>query len=111
MADLITSLSEDAVPDIVGLENVYGMGEGNPGMADLTDFESRLLATLIRLSDERGNPFTVSDEEVARASGFLLTSGVSRLLRSLEAKGGKARFGGHYTIGDAWVLTAPDHVP
>ena len=62
-------------------------------MANLTDFDSRLLATVVGLSEEQGNPFAASDAEVDRASGLLLTSGVSRLLRSLEAQGRVGRSG------------------
>lgn len=56
-------------------------------MHDLTDYERRMLQILEGFRDQRGNPFAASDEELARASGFLLTSGVNRLLRSLEDRG------------------------
>jgi SOS-response transcriptional repressor LexA len=62
-------------------------------MDELTDYESRLLAVLRRLAAERGNPFAAGDEELARASGFMLTSGVNRLLRSLESRGAIRRTG------------------
>jgi SOS-response transcriptional repressor LexA len=56
-------------------------------MGELTAYESRLLEVLRRMGEERGNPFAAGDEEIARSSGFLLTSGVNRLLRAPEARG------------------------
>lgn len=55
-------------------------------MHDLTDYERRMLQVLARFRDECGNSFSATDEELARASPFLLTSGVNRLLKSLESR-------------------------
>jgi SOS-response transcriptional repressor LexA len=69
------------------------MAEGCRGMDELTDYQARLLEVLRRFRDERGNPFAAGDEEIARVSGFLLTSGVNRLLRVLEVQGKIRRIG------------------
>lgn len=69
------------------------MAEGCLGMDELTDYHAQLFEVLRRLHNERGNPFAAGDEEIARASGFLLTSGVNRLLRVLEAQGKIRRVG------------------
>jgi SOS-response transcriptional repressor LexA len=69
------------------------MAEGCRRMDELTNYQAQLLEVLRRFRDERGNPFAAGDEEIARASGFLLTSGVNRLLRALEARGKIRRAG------------------